>query len=76
MCSIFDTELWSILDGLTLLLNRNLNRILIKTNSLEVIHALLKDDSTSSRLALVRQIQQIYEVLSIRWSDMSQERSI
>ncbi|MBA0751063.1 hypothetical protein Gogos_002431, partial [Gossypium gossypioides] len=65
MYSIFDAELWSNLDGLALLQDRDLSRILIKIDSLEAIHALQRDDSTSSRSALVRRIQQSYKVLSI-----------
>ncbi|MFQ6628434.1 hypothetical protein Gotur_006457 [Gossypium turneri] len=40
MCSVFDVELWGTLDGLTLLQDRDLNKILIQTDNLEVIHAL------------------------------------
>ncbi|MBA0572640.1 hypothetical protein Golob_002967, partial [Gossypium lobatum] len=39
MYSIFDAELWSNLDDLALLQDRDLSRILIKTDSLEAIHA-------------------------------------
>ncbi|MBA0681651.1 hypothetical protein Goari_023437, partial [Gossypium aridum] len=35
MCSVFDVELWGILDGLTLLQDRDLNKILIQTDNLE-----------------------------------------
>ncbi|MBA0779113.1 hypothetical protein Gotri_003394, partial [Gossypium trilobum] len=51
MCSVFDTELWGILDGLTLLQDRDFNRILIQTDSLEIVHA-------NSNSGLVRRIQQ------------------
>ncbi|MBA0869603.1 hypothetical protein Goshw_000492, partial [Gossypium schwendimanii] len=51
MCSVFDTELWGILDGLTLLQDRDFNRILIQTDSLEIVHA-------NSNSGLVKRIQQ------------------
>ncbi|MBA0797783.1 hypothetical protein Gohar_008445 [Gossypium harknessii] len=35
MCSVFDVELWGTLDGLTLLQDRDLNKILIQMDNLE-----------------------------------------
>ncbi|MFQ6646101.1 hypothetical protein Gotur_019142 [Gossypium turneri] len=40
ICSVFDAELWEILDGLTLIQRRGYNNVLIHTNSLEVVKAL------------------------------------
>ncbi|MBA0761993.1 hypothetical protein Gotri_024554, partial [Gossypium trilobum] len=46
-------ELWGILDGLTFLQYRGLNRILIQTDSLEVVHGLQRSISANSDSVLV-----------------------
>ncbi|MBA0570789.1 hypothetical protein Golob_004398, partial [Gossypium lobatum] len=38
--SVFDAELWEILDGLTLIQRRGYNNVFIHTNILEVVKAL------------------------------------
>ncbi|MBA0876273.1 hypothetical protein Goshw_011041 [Gossypium schwendimanii] len=48
----------SILDGLTILQDRDFNKISIHTNSLEDVHALQRSVSANSNSALVRRIQQ------------------
>ncbi|MBA0811377.1 hypothetical protein Gohar_003280 [Gossypium harknessii] len=58
MYSVFYAKLWGILDGLTLLQDRDFNKIFIHTNSLEVVHALQRSVSANSNSALVRRIQQ------------------
>ncbi|KAK5776658.1 hypothetical protein PVK06_044618 [Gossypium arboreum] len=40
VCSPFEAEVWSILNGILLLLNKGLRRVIIQTNSLEAIQAL------------------------------------
>ncbi|MBA0592141.1 hypothetical protein Gorai_009128, partial [Gossypium raimondii] len=35
-CSVFDAELWGILDGLALLMERGYDNVLIQTDNLEV----------------------------------------
>ncbi|MBA0723691.1 hypothetical protein Golax_004251 [Gossypium laxum] len=49
---------WNFKDGLTLLEDRDFNKISIHTNSLEVVHALQRSVSANSNSALVRRIQQ------------------
>ncbi|MBA0778538.1 hypothetical protein Gotri_006391 [Gossypium trilobum] len=57
MCSVFYAKLWGILDGWTLLQDRDFNKISIHTNSLEVVHALQRSVSANSNSALVTRIQ-------------------
>ncbi|KAH1121591.1 hypothetical protein J1N35_004751 [Gossypium stocksii] len=52
-CSIFDVELWGILDGLSLLQVKQCEIVLIRTDSLEVIEVIQDPDLKSSCLAFV-----------------------
>ncbi|MBA0612832.1 hypothetical protein Godav_013381 [Gossypium davidsonii] len=55
-CTVLEAELWGILDGLNLILDRRLERILIQTDSIEAINAIVEDSSGSSNSATVRRI--------------------
>ncbi|KAH1084338.1 hypothetical protein J1N35_024099 [Gossypium stocksii] len=58
-CTVLEAELWGILDGLNLILDRRLERILIQTDSIEAINVILDGSSESSNSALVRKIHLI-----------------
>ncbi|MBA0704555.1 hypothetical protein Golax_016804, partial [Gossypium laxum] len=58
-CSVFDAEVRGILDGLTLLKEQRLERILIHTNNLEVAQALRMNTLAISISTLVRRIQKL-----------------
>ncbi|MBA0652896.1 hypothetical protein Goklo_020120, partial [Gossypium klotzschianum] len=52
-------ELCEILDGLNVLLSRRFDRVLIQTDSMEAMKAIQIFTKTSSKSALIRQIQQL-----------------
>ncbi|KAH1038645.1 hypothetical protein J1N35_040388 [Gossypium stocksii] len=58
-CSIFDAELWGILDGLKLIQRRGRNNVIIHFDSLEVVKAIHENISKSSTSALNRRIHWI-----------------
>ncbi|MFQ6644556.1 hypothetical protein Gotur_019473 [Gossypium turneri] len=55
-CSVFDAELWGILDGLKIIQRRGHIHVTIQTNSLEVVKSILGSSSTESNSALIRRI--------------------
>ncbi|KAG8486209.1 hypothetical protein CXB51_019502 [Gossypium anomalum] len=55
-CTVLEVELWRILDGLNLILDRHFEKILIQTDSTEAINAILDNSSGSPNSALVRKI--------------------
>ncbi|MBA0811972.1 hypothetical protein Gohar_025981, partial [Gossypium harknessii] len=57
LCFVFNAELWDILDGLTVLHNRSWDKVLIRTDSVEVIQVIQVVFSRSSNSALIRRIQ-------------------
>ncbi|KAK5783798.1 hypothetical protein PVK06_038313 [Gossypium arboreum] len=58
-CIILEVKLWGILDGLNLILDRRIERILIQTDSIEAINLILDDSFGSLNSALVRKIHLI-----------------
>ncbi|MBA0575382.1 hypothetical protein Golob_024045 [Gossypium lobatum] len=58
-CSIFNAELWGILEGLGLIQRRGHNEVIIQSDSLEVVKDILESISTEANLALIRRIQSI-----------------
>ncbi|KAH1079951.1 hypothetical protein J1N35_019712 [Gossypium stocksii] len=58
-CSVFDAELWGILDRLKLIQRRGHDRVIIYTDCLEVVKAIRQSSSTSSNSALIRRIHNI-----------------
>ncbi|MBA0768672.1 hypothetical protein Gotri_017457 [Gossypium trilobum] len=58
-CFIFNVELWGILEGLRLIQRRGHNEVIIQSDSLEVVKAILESTSTEANLALIRRIQSI-----------------
>ncbi|MBA0779043.1 hypothetical protein Gotri_003326, partial [Gossypium trilobum] len=57
VCSTFEAELWGILDSLSILQERRVNRILIQIDSLEAVQAIQGINSTNQNSALIRRIQ-------------------
>ncbi|MBA0828188.1 hypothetical protein Goarm_012897 [Gossypium armourianum] len=58
-CSVFEAELWGILDGLSILIDRGYKEVQIRTNSIEMasaIHEITLDRQTT---ALIRRICQL-----------------
>ncbi|MFQ6649958.1 hypothetical protein Gotur_022468 [Gossypium turneri] len=58
-CSVFDAELWGILDGLTCLVDRCYDNIIIQSNNLDVVKNIQEGLVEGSNSALVRIIHQI-----------------
>ncbi|MBA0873333.1 hypothetical protein Goshw_000925, partial [Gossypium schwendimanii] len=58
-CSIFDAELWGILEGLKLIQRGGYDKMIIQSDSLEVVKAIQRSFFNSSNSALIRRIQRI-----------------
>ncbi|MBA0695417.1 hypothetical protein Goari_002044, partial [Gossypium aridum] len=56
LCFVFNAELWDILDGLTVLHNRSWDKVLIRTDSVEVVQVIQVVFSRSSNSAFIRRI--------------------
>ncbi|MFQ6670395.1 hypothetical protein Gotur_035333, partial [Gossypium turneri] len=56
-CTVTDAELWGILDGLKLILDRGFKRILIQTDSLEAAFAIQEGAFRISNSTLLRRIK-------------------
>ncbi|KAK5772878.1 hypothetical protein PVK06_049178 [Gossypium arboreum] len=57
--SIFDAELWGILGGLKLVQRRGYDQILIYSDCLKVVKAIIGRSTTNSNSALIRRIHNI-----------------
>ncbi|MBA0557248.1 hypothetical protein Golob_014326 [Gossypium lobatum] len=55
-CSILDAELWGILDGLTLIHDRQYASVMIQTDNLEAVRIIQDSSLTSSNFVLIRRI--------------------
>ncbi|KAH1040093.1 hypothetical protein J1N35_041836 [Gossypium stocksii] len=55
---MLESELWGILDGLNLILDRRFENILIQTDSIEAINAIIEGTSGNSNSAIVKRIHQ------------------
>ncbi|MBA0771301.1 hypothetical protein Gotri_019785, partial [Gossypium trilobum] len=53
-CTMLEAELWGILNGLNLILDRRFENTLIQTDCIEAINAIMEDSSGNSNSALVR----------------------
>ncbi|MBA0685172.1 hypothetical protein Goari_026711, partial [Gossypium aridum] len=58
-CLILNAELWDILDGLKLILQRGYNKVVIQLDSLEVVKVIHRSISKISNSALIRRIHHI-----------------
>ncbi|KAH1121921.1 hypothetical protein J1N35_005081 [Gossypium stocksii] len=59
VCSLFEAELWDILDGILILLNKGYRRAITMTDNLEVAQNLEDLDLEDSRIAILSRTQQI-----------------
>ncbi|MBA0752956.1 hypothetical protein Gogos_005624, partial [Gossypium gossypioides] len=55
-CSVFEVELWGVMNGLILLKRRGFNKVLIHTDSLEVVNAFQDRQLANSSSILMRRI--------------------
>ncbi|MBA0704823.1 hypothetical protein Golax_017056, partial [Gossypium laxum] len=60
-CSVFNAELWGILDDMLLLQNRRCDRVLIWTESTKVLQAIHEAFSLTSFSALIRCIHKLLQ---------------
>ncbi|MBA0841108.1 hypothetical protein Goarm_003622 [Gossypium armourianum] len=58
-CSIFNAELMGILEGLRLIQRRGHDEVIIQSDSLEAVKAILESTSTEANSTLIRRIQSI-----------------
>ncbi|KAH1064862.1 hypothetical protein J1N35_029849 [Gossypium stocksii] len=58
-CSLFDPELWRILDGLALIQNMCYDRVLIQIDSLEMVKAIQDSSLSNSNSTLIRRIHHL-----------------
>lgn len=58
-CSIFDAELWGILDGLKISQKREPSKIVIQSNSLEAVQAIQGNNSKTLQTVLIKRIHRI-----------------
>ncbi|MBA0601268.1 hypothetical protein Gorai_004449, partial [Gossypium raimondii] len=61
-CTVVEAELWGILNGLNLILDRWFERVLIQTDIIEVVNAIQEGSSGNSNFALVRRIHLILKM--------------
>ncbi|KAH1064622.1 hypothetical protein J1N35_029609 [Gossypium stocksii] len=57
-CSVFNAELWGVLDGLMIIQSRNCDGVVIRSDSQEALKA-IDDSSKNSSSTLIRRIQQL-----------------
>ncbi|MBA0826713.1 hypothetical protein Goarm_011538 [Gossypium armourianum] len=62
-CSVFDVELWGILDGLVFIQREGHKRVLIHTDNLEAVKALQDIHSTEANSALVKRIHMTLQTI-------------
>ncbi|KAH1040165.1 hypothetical protein J1N35_041908 [Gossypium stocksii] len=76
-CSVFEAELWGILDGLKIILDRSFKRALIQTDSIEAVNVIQESSIGSSNSALVRRILLILKMFEkYRIQHISREENL
>ncbi|MBA0768016.1 hypothetical protein Gotri_016861, partial [Gossypium trilobum] len=60
-CSVFDAELWGILDGLMLLQKQCYKKVVIQFDNLQVVKAIQDNLLEDSNLVLIKRIQQVLQ---------------
>ncbi|MBA0566669.1 hypothetical protein Golob_011466, partial [Gossypium lobatum] len=60
-CSVFDAELWGILDGLSLIHDSSFAEVMMQTNNLEVVKAIQETSSSILNSALISCIHHLLE---------------
>ncbi|KAK5795421.1 hypothetical protein PVK06_036687 [Gossypium arboreum] len=58
-CSPLEAELWGILDGILILLNKGYKRVRIQTDNLEVVRALKMEETVDLGITLLRRIKRV-----------------
>ncbi|KAH1128738.1 hypothetical protein J1N35_000116 [Gossypium stocksii] len=58
-CSPLEAELWGILDGILILLNKGYKRVRIQTDNLEVVWILSMEVTKDSGITLLRRVKRI-----------------
>ncbi|KAH1089304.1 hypothetical protein J1N35_016561 [Gossypium stocksii] len=61
-CSVFDAELWGIIDKLDLIQDRQYVEVMIQVDSLETVKAIQNPSSTASNSTLIRRIHQLLAI--------------
>ncbi|XP_017604367.1 uncharacterized protein LOC108451147 [Gossypium arboreum] len=62
-CTMVEAELWGILDGLNLILDRRFERLLIQTDIIEVVNAIQESSSRNSNFAIFRRFHLILKMV-------------
>lgn len=60
ICSALDVELWSILEGLTITIDKGFERVFILSDSLEAVQAIQGNTTKASNSALVKRINLLF----------------
>ncbi|MBA0800863.1 hypothetical protein Gohar_011275, partial [Gossypium harknessii] len=60
-CSVFNAELWGILDGLMLLQKQGYKKVVIQSDNLQVVKAIQDNLLEDSNLVLIKRIQQVLQ---------------
>ncbi|KAL1112044.1 hypothetical protein V6Z11_D02G102300 [Gossypium hirsutum] len=63
-CEVIDSELWGILDGLQITLDRSFRKVIIRTNNLEAVNLIHKGVCEGSNSALITRILLFFKLLS------------
>ncbi|MBA0814906.1 hypothetical protein Gohar_020705 [Gossypium harknessii] len=69
---MLESELWGISDWLNLILDRRFENILIQTDSIETINAIMEDTSGNSNATIVKRIHQTETMGSSAYSQSRQ----
>ncbi|KAH1064184.1 hypothetical protein J1N35_029171 [Gossypium stocksii] len=62
VCSSFEAEVWSILDGILILLNKGYRRAIIQTDNLEVAQNLTNLSLEDSGITVLKRTQRIMKI--------------
>ncbi|MBA0798002.1 hypothetical protein Gohar_008641 [Gossypium harknessii] len=63
-CKVIDSELWGILDGLQITLDRSFRKVIIRTNNLEAVNLIHEGVREGSNSALITRIHLFLKLLS------------
>ncbi|MBA0670788.1 hypothetical protein Goklo_023979 [Gossypium klotzschianum] len=63
-CSVFEAELWGILDGLNILIDRGLGNVMIQSDSLEMVMVIQESSTGGSNKVLIKRILQLLPQIS------------
>ncbi|MBA0585625.1 hypothetical protein Gorai_016393 [Gossypium raimondii] len=63
-CEVIDSELWGVLDGLQITLDRSFRKVIIRTNNLEAVNLIHEGVREGSNSALITRILLFLKLLS------------